>query len=284
MTAPSPFLGNGGGLFAAEPLFLVALFLFLLSSLASAAATRTESRFSRSAAKAAYAAGAALVGAALVAHLGARGTWMIGTFFEGILLSIAVLGLLFAAAAFRTAAPLGTEFLAPISLFLGALAFVKSGGGAAPGADAAPQGLGLHIFFMFLGVGAFSISFLFSVLFLAQDYFIRTKRIGRLFFELPPLELTGRLNFSFLTVGTAAWAAGVASGVAAWRLLEAGAALLVEPTVLFTVAMLGLYVAILWLRSGPLERSRRAAVVSVVSYSLLMALVFAAHAARGPAG
>ena len=258
-----------------ERVFSLSMFLFLLSVLCSAAATRSESRYSLLIAKISYMFATGVIGFILVSRLSIRQTLFISDFFEGILLVILVLGIIYTVFELRTSSAIDPLFLSSICWVLGAVGFFKSGQQIST--EPVPLFLSGHTFFMFLALSAFSVSFLFSVLFIAQDYFIKGKRIRGLYFRLPPLELTGRLNFFFMTIGTAALYAGVISGFVTFRTLETKAAWLLEPTVFLSFVLLVLYAIVLALKAGPLERSRRTAFVSIISYSLLLATFFVAH-------
>lgn len=255
------------------------MFSFLLCVFSSAAATRKESRYSRGLALFFYALGTAAAAAILAIRFFARDAWFVSDFHEGVLLSIVLSGLICLLLELRASSRLDPAFPACLALLLGAAAFFKA---SDPVPDL-PRELSPHTFFMFLALAAFSLSFLFAALFLVQDHLIKRKLVGRAPFELPPLEFTGRLNFAFLTVGTASLFAGVGSGVAYFEKAAGGPGLL-QPTAVLSLIMLALYAAILMLRIGPLERSRRAAIVSVISYGLLLATFLAAHSAFGGAG
>ena len=134
-----------------------------------------------------------------------------------------------------------------------------------------------HVVLIFAAFAAFSVSFFFSLLFLAEHHFLKTKKLGRMFFRLPPLELTAKLNFLFLTIGILSMLAGVLLGAFLKR-AETGTSMFSEATTWFSFLMLGLYAVILLVRIGPLERSRGVAYMTVISYGTLLWMFSAAHA------
>lgn len=222
-------------------------------------------------------------GALLFLRFHQRGAWIVSDFLEGVLLSIVILGMIYCFVEVRFAAGIDPAFFSMVCLFLGLLGFVKSLSDNTL-RPIAPEGLSGHTFFVFLALSAFSLSFVFSILFLTQDYCVKTKLMSKAMGHLPPLELTGRLNFTFFTVGTAALSVGVLSGILYFRSMKIASAMMLEPTVILTLALLVLYGIILALRVGPLERSRRAAVVSIVAYSLLLVAFSATHTLAGGSG
>ena len=134
-----------------------------------------------------------------------------------------------------------------------------------------------HVFLIIVSLAAFSVSFVLAVIFLLQHHFLETKHLGPLFFRLPPLELTAKLNFLFLTIGIVSMLAGVFLGLFLRR-AEQGMPVLREPMTWLSFIMLGLYAAILFVRQGPVERSRGVAYVAIVSYAFLLFTFAAAHA------
>lgn len=255
------------------------MFFFLLSALLAAAASRAESRYSRRGSKSAYALAIALSLAALLGRFWGRQEWFVADFFEGILLSIVILGAAWAVTETRFSAGIDAAFFATLSLLLGVIAVAR----AVPAGARPADGISAHTFFMFLSLAAFSLSFLFSILFLAQDFLLKRKKAQGFFSRLPPLELTARLNFSFLTVGTASLFAGVLGGLLYRRAALSGFFVL-EPTPAMSFLALALYAGVLMLRRGPLERGRNAAWVTVASYPFLLAVFLAVHPAGAGGG
>ncbi len=253
------------------------MFLFALSGFLGAASARAESRYSLFWSRQAYRAAAAVaVGITAARLLGGGGSPRVG-FFDGMLFSIALLGILYFMFAFLFKLEAGASFFAGVSFVLGLVAVFKADGAPASGHPLA-GGIAGHAFFMFLSLAAFSLSFIFSLLFLVQDHFLKRKRIERVFFlQLPPLELTSRLNFSFLTVGTASLLGGVLAGIFRSARLGGPPGFSVGPTLVLSVFTLLLYGAVLLIRLGPRERSRSAALVSIASYTLLLLTFLAAH-------
>jgi len=260
-----------------ERFFLFSLFLYLLSALLATGSNRSESKYSLPISKAAYLAGAGVTGLILFFQLKASGSWVISNFFEGVLFTLVVVGLVFLVGLRRAELPLAPGILSVLSIVLGVLALFRLE--AAPQAMAAPTGaLSSHTYCMFIALAAFSLSFIFSALFLLQEVLIKRRKIGKLFFNLPPLELTSRLNFSCLSVGTAAFFAGVLGGMIQWNKTPGAGSMFLEPAVPLSFLMLVAYLFVVTLRIGPLERARTVSYTSMICYVLLLFVFFGAHA------
>lgn len=270
-----------------ELYLLYALFLFLLSILLAFAQNRTELKLAGPASRLSYCLGsaAALVILAVSVH---RGGGRALDFFNGALITIALLF-----AAYLISRIFGKFDLAPAvfssaSLFIGAMAVLRNRDPFPP-AEAAAAGdwaryTGSHVICMFIALAGFTLSFIFSAMFLAQDRLLKKRSAGLLFTALPPLELTSRLNFAFITVGTAALAMGVFGGTAALGGRPDLGTVARDPSILLSVLMLILYTGLVVLRKGALERARTVSAVSIVFYFLLMFVFWGAHAGgRGTA-
>ncbi len=259
--------------------FPFSLFLFLLSSLLAVAATRAESRYSLFWSRQAYRMGLALALAIFLGRFLRADRGPADGFFEGVLLSTALLGLIYAMMPLFFKIELEAGFFSGVSFVLGLVAVFKAD--FSPAARPFEGDLTSHAAFMFLALAAFSLSFIFSLLFLIEDYLLKRKRIDLFFFRLPPLELISRLNFSFLTVGTASLLGGVLAGIYDLRRFDTGSVSLPAPTLALSVLTLALYGAVLFIRIGPLERRRGTAYVSIASYTCLLVTFLAAHAGAG---
>ena len=107
---------------------------------------------------------------------------------------------------------------------------------------------------------------------------IKKRQIGKMFLNLPPLELTSRFNFAALAVGTAAYSIGVLGGFVQLKMLDETARLWQEPGAILSVLMLLAYVFLVTSRIGPLERARTVSFTSMIYYVLLIFVFFGAHA------
>ncbi len=261
-----------------ERFFLFSLFLYLLSLLLAVAGGRTELRYAHLASKISYALGAFMTAAVLTGRLRAQGSWQPAHFFDGVLLTLCILAVAYGAVRLFVRVRWASAILSAVSLALGVMALYRAGGPAGLGTGAALEGLLKgHVFCMFTALAAFTLSFIFSALFLIQDRMIKQRALAAHLSTLPPLELTARLNFAALTVGTAALAMGVAGGAKVMGGLDRPADVFGDPTVALSVLMLVLYVFLVWMRFGARGRSRTVASVSAAFYLLMLFVFWGAH-------
>lgn len=263
-----------------EPLFLLSLILYLAGALLAWAAIRPESRRSLSLSAAIYA-GGAVTSIALEVWRFALGSGHAPDFIDGALFAQALLALIFLGLRRRVASPGLVASLSFLSFWLGLMALAR--GSAAIGVERSETALtAAHAYAMFTAFAALSLSCLFAVLFLIQDRLLKKHAsLAGWLQVLPPVELSGRLNFWSLMAGTAALAAGAAFGwiLAArenrWDFLWR------DPAVWLSLLLLGVYGALVGIRFGPLDRLRTSAVLSVVCYGVWILVFLAVHRAVG---
>jgi cytochrome c-type biogenesis protein CcsB len=146
-----------------------------------------------------------------------------------------------------------------------------------------------HVLTAILGYAAFGLCFLAAVLYLVQEWHIKTKRLGPIFRRLPPLEALDHLGHTCLIIGFplltlamitgAVYANYAAAGLWRW-----------DPLVAATVIIWLLYAILLHGRLMAGWSGRRAAVLAVAAFGLLLisylVLVFLApgYHAAAPGG
>lgn len=261
-------------------LFPFSLFFYLISVLLAAAATRAESRFSLFWSRQTYCAGLALTAAVLASRFANPLRGSDGSFFEGMLLSAGLLGIIYFVMLVFFRLELEAGFFAAVSLVLGLVAEFKVDFGL-PVARPLEGNLSSHAVFMFLALAAFSLSFIFSLFYLIGDSLLKRKRIDSFVLKLPSLELISRLNFSFLTIGTASLLGGVIAGLIDLSMPGADQIKLPVSTIGLSALTLLLYGVVLFVRIGPLERRRSTAFVSIACYACMLVTVVAAHSGGG---
>lgn len=256
--------------------FPIALFLYMLSLLLGLAGLGRKAEF-KSAGRASHAsyllASAATL--SILVTLSAGGvSQTVSTFFGGTLLALLALTAVYLILCFTIRIPGASAIFSFFSLLLGVMALFRAHFGEAAEAQHLPG----HVACLFLALAGFTISFMLSVVFLVQERLIKSRRLGALFSALPSLELTSRVNFACLSVGTAAFAMGVLSGATALKRLDDPQAVLTDPVILLSALMLIFYILLILLRRGSLERARTFAVTSVLFYPLLIFVFWGAHA------
>jgi len=155
-------------------------------------------------------------------------------------------------------------FILPLVLLLLGLDFVVAPQ-AAPQAPARGSIFALHVTSNILAYSAFTLSFVYSVVYLVQDRLLRGRRPVAMMWRLPPLEDLEQMTRSGVWVGLAGLVVGISFGMIVDRRLT-GALLQPDPKVVISFLILGFYVVYLSLSRSPAWRGARASVVCVVSY------------------
>jgi len=139
----------------------------------------------------------------------------------------------------------------------------------APRAPARGSVFALHVTSNILAYSAFTISFLFSVIYLIQDRLIRKHRSGALLWRLPPMEDLERMTRNGVRIGLAAMLFGITLGMIVDQRLT-GQYLSLDPKVLISFLMLACYGGYLWVARSPAWRGARASLLCAGSYFVVV--------------
>ena len=104
--------------------------------------------------------------------------------------------------------------LVSLTMFMG-FRFIKLAPGTPPLPDASPAYLVTHVSLAMAGYALFTLAFGIGLAWLAQDRQLKLKRLGKLFYELPPLLKLESLLYRCIGAGIIALSLGLAGG-AAW--------------------------------------------------------------------
>lgn len=128
----------------------------------------------------------------------------------------------------------------------------------------------IHIVLSLLSYSAFLLSFISALLFILLDRSLKGKHIGKLFKELPPLELLEKTNYASIVAGFLLLAAGLISGFV-WLSQDKGDFFLSrDPKTICSLFTLASYALVLYLRTTSTLRGRKIAIFSVLSFSLAL--------------
>ncbi|HUK53037.1 MAG TPA: cytochrome c biogenesis protein CcsA [Candidatus Binatia bacterium] len=139
----------------------------------------------------------------------------------------------------------------------------------APRAPARGSIFALHVTTNILAYSAFTISFVFSVIYLVQDRLIRKRRPGAMLWRLPPMEDLERMTRNGVRVGLIAMIFGIGMGMVVDQRLT-GQFLSLDPKVLISFLMLACYSAYLWVARSPAWRGARASLLCAASYFVVV--------------
>jgi cytochrome c-type biogenesis protein CcsB len=161
------------------------------------------------------------------------------------------------------------SFVSPLAAILMILSSTIPGGGVYVQPIFKSLWFPIHVWTAFMGNGMFAVAFLAAIMYLIQESQIKRKKFGSLFSRLPSLQTLDSVNhysliygFPFLTVGmiTGAIYAQYALG-SYWRW---------DPKEVWSLITWLFYAALLHERIAVGWRGRRAAVMSIVCFCVLL--------------
>jgi ABC-type uncharacterized transport system permease subunit len=140
-----------------------------------------------------------------------------------------------------------------------------------PGSVATPHGVvfALHVTLSILSYAAFALSCVLSLMYLAEERFLRTRRLGDMVWRLPPLELLERMSHTSVLVGLITIAVGTALGFVTVDRLP-GQAVYSDPKYWVTLLVLGMYAAYFQLARTAAWRGARASKLCVFNFVLVV--------------
>jgi ABC-type uncharacterized transport system permease subunit len=126
-----------------------------------------------------------------------------------------------------------------------------------------------HVTLSILAYAAFGLSFVLSLIFLAEQWLLRSRHMGAVVWRLPPLELLERMSQSSVIVGLVSIVIGTTLGFL-WvdRLL--GTVWYFDPKYVVTLFLLVLYAAYLWLARSATWRGARASKLCVFNFVIVI--------------
>lgn len=128
-----------------------------------------------------------------------------------------------------------------------------------------------HIIPIFLGYASFTVSFIFSIMYLTQERQLKKKAFGPLFESLPSLETLDTLMWKTITFGFPLLTIGLVAGTV-WAKTSNILGLLwyLDPKVLLGSLTWLIYAAILHLRLGASFHGTKVAVVTIVGFTIVL--------------
>jgi len=155
-------------------------------------------------------------------------------------------------------------FVMPLVLLLLGLELVVAPH-AAPRSPARGAIFALHVTSNILAYSAFTLSFVYSLVYLVQDYLLRRKRPVAMMWRLPALEDLERMARSGVWVGLGSLIVGISFGMAVDHRLT-GQMLTPDPKVVISFLILAFYAIYLLVSRSPAWRGARASVLCMASY------------------
>jgi ABC-type transport system involved in cytochrome c biogenesis permease subunit len=116
---------------------------------------------------------------------------------------------------------------------------------------------------------AFALSFVLSVIYLVQNWVLRSRKLSISFWRFPALDVLDRMSRSSVYIGLAALAAGATMGLV-WVHRLRGSYSWGDPKVVITFAILAVYIVYLWLSRSPGWRGPRAAILCATNFLIVL--------------
>ncbi len=129
--------------------------------------------------------------------------------------------------------------------------------------------LPVHVTLAFLGNAFFTLAFLFGVMYLIQEHYLKSHRPGGLYFVLPSLQILDELNYKCLQYGFPLLTLAIITG-AIWSEYALGSYWLWEPRQIWSLITWFLYAALLHGRLTSGWRGRKAALFSGGAFAVLI--------------
>ena len=127
----------------------------------------------------------------------------------------------------------------------------------------------IHASLAFISYAAFTIAFGVAVIYLIQRHFVKTKHFGALFQKLPPLETLDEISYRCLAVGFPLLTVAIISG-AIWSEQAVGSYWVWDPKQTWSLVTWFIYAALLHGRLTIGWRGKRAAILSIVGFIVLL--------------
>ena len=160
-------------------------------------------------------------------------------------------------------------FVAPLAFLmsLAAIAFGAGDGELPPALKT--YWLPLHVTLAFLGNAVFALAFGVSLMYLIQEYRLKSKRMTALYKSLPSLETLDRLNYVFLVWGFPLMTLGIVTG-SLWAGIHWGSYWSWEPRQISSAITWVLYGSLLQSRITAGWRGRKAAFLTMVGFAVVL--------------
>ncbi|HKN73708.1 MAG TPA: cytochrome c biogenesis protein CcsA [Candidatus Acidoferrum sp.] len=126
-----------------------------------------------------------------------------------------------------------------------------------------------HVTLSILAYAAFALSFVFSLIFLGEEWLLRSRKLGNVVWRLPPLELLERMSRSSVFVGLVSIAIGTALGFV-WVDRLRGQIWYYDPKYVITLLVLLLYVLYFHLARTAAWRGARASKLCIFNFFVVV--------------
>jgi cytochrome c-type biogenesis protein CcsB len=133
--------------------------------------------------------------------------------------------------------------------------------------------LGIHTVLAFIGDAAFAMAFGVGIMYLVQEHYVKSKKLGGLFKRLPSLQILDEVNYKLITIGFPLLTLAIITGVL-WAESAWGSYWRWDPKEVWSLITWFIYAAVLHLRLTAGWRGRRAAILSIIGFCAVLFTFF----------
>ncbi len=133
--------------------------------------------------------------------------------------------------------------------------------------------LPVHTLLAFLGNAAFALSFVIGIMYLVQEYYLKSKHPSGLFSRLPSLQSLDEINYRLITLGFPLLSLAIITG-AVWSETAFGTYWRWDPKETWSLITWFIYALLLHARLVAGWRGRRAAFLSILGFIFVMFTFF----------
>jgi cytochrome c-type biogenesis protein CcsB len=133
--------------------------------------------------------------------------------------------------------------------------------------------LGIHTVFAFLGNAAFAMAFGIGLMYLIQEHYVKSKRLGGLYERLPSLQTLDDINYRLITLGFPLLTLAIITG-ALWAGTAWGRLWNWDPRETWSLITWLIYAIVLHARLVAGWRGKRAAILSIIGFMTIIIAFF----------
>lgn len=133
--------------------------------------------------------------------------------------------------------------------------------------------LGIHTVFAFIGNAAFAMAFGIGIMYLIQEHYVKSKRLGGLYERLPSLQTLDDINYRLITLGFPLLTLAIITG-ALWAENAWGRLWNWDPRETWSLITWLIYAIVLHARLVAGWRGRRAAILSIIGFLTIIIAFF----------
>jgi cytochrome c-type biogenesis protein CcsB len=133
--------------------------------------------------------------------------------------------------------------------------------------------LGIHTLLAFLGNAAFAVAFGTGIMYLLQEHYLKSKHTHGLFRKLPSIQVLDEINYKLISLGFPLLTLAIISG-ALWAETAWGSYWRWDPKEVWSLITWLIYALILHIRLTAGWRGKRAAVLSIIGFLIVLFTFF----------